>query len=228
VQKELFQRGGLLRAPAFALGVIALLPAALAGVAGLASASDAPASPPASAAPNARPTSTVILLRPPVPASSVTIGRSLPDPTPLIEKTQWVYDLKNSNGDLYLLGIHRVELPSPQSTPRALGRFAFELYEGATLLERARFDFPMLGDGQSPGGTSDAGTKLPIGGRAPSFAKISSRIGVMFPASTRGTRIEIVDRATDRRWTLPWPPMEMTAISDVESSSTDAGPSGGG
>jgi hypothetical protein len=45
----------------------------------------------------------------------------------------------------------------------------------------------------------------------------------MFPAAVRGTRIEIVDRALDRRWPLPWPPSEMTAFAADPAS--DAGQS---
>jgi hypothetical protein len=156
------------------------------------------------------------------------LGRTLPDPTALVSKDQWVYDLRYSAGDLYLLGIHHLELGAPQATPRAMGRFALELFEGATLLERARFDFPMLGDGAgltATKATPEAGTTLPIQGRPISLtAKVASRIGVMFPAAAKGTRLDIVDRATDRRWPLPWPPSEMTA----SDTSGDAGSGDGG
>jgi hypothetical protein len=164
----------------------------------------------------------------------------LPDPSPLSEKDQWIYDLRYAAGDLYLLGIHHVELALPQATPRAMGRFALELYEGATLIERARFDFPMLADvtpvasapraaasavGADAG--SNAGRERSLHGAPPSFAsKLVTRIGVMFPASKKGTRLIIVDRATDTRWPLPWPPLEMTSsVPSVGSSAVDAGSS---
>jgi hypothetical protein len=145
------------------------------------------------------------------------LTRTPPDPPALVEKAQWVYDLRYSQGELYLLGIHRIELAAPQATPRAMGRFAFELYEGTALLERARFDFPMLGDGTGVIPGADASTALPIQGRGPSFTKVTSRIGVMFPATARGTRLDIVDRALDRRWPLPWPPVEMRTESDNDA-----------
>ena len=79
-----------------------------------------------------------------------------------------------------------------------MGRFAIELFEGPTLIERVRFDFPMLG----PPEPLDAGYMAP-----PSLQKnLTTRIGVLFPAVNRGTRLELWDRATDRRWPLPWPP----------------------
>ena len=36
--------------------------------------------------------------------------------------------------------------------------------------------------------------------------KLSTRIGVMFPETSHGNRMELWDRATDRRYPLPWPP----------------------
>ena len=128
------------------------------------------------------------------------VSKTPPDPPALREKSQLVFDLRWDQGELYLLGVHHVDLPAPQETPRAMGRFAFELYEGPTLIERVRFDFPMLGAGES----RDAGSNVLA---APTYfeAKLKTRIGVMFPATKRGTRLELWDRATDKRYPLPWP-----------------------
>lgn len=137
--------------------------------------------------------------RPPAPgASTFVITKTPADPPPMVERAQWIFDLRWDKGDLYLLGVHGLALPQPQATPRAMGRFALELFEGAALVERVRFDFPLLGAGE----VLDAGRGAP-----PSFErKLVTRIGVMFPASKRGTRLELWDRATGRRWALPWPP----------------------
>ncbi|MGH7298022.1 MAG: hypothetical protein ACRELB_23990 [Polyangiaceae bacterium] len=123
----------------------------------------------------------------------ITITKTPPDPPPLVERSQWVYDLRWDHGDLWLVGVHPLELPAPQATPRAMGRFAVELFEGPTLIERVRFDFPLLGVAEPDG--------------SPSFGpRLKTRIGVVFPATRRGTRLELWDRATNRRWALPWPP----------------------
>lgn len=127
-----------------------------------------------------------------------------PDPPPLITKDQWVFDLRWDRGDVYLVAVHPLELPAPQATPRAIGRFAIELTEGRTLLERVRFDFPFLGVPEP-----DAGIRF--------SRRLMTRIGVMFPQSKRGNLLELVDRATGQRWKLPWPP---------ELLATDAGPGG--
>jgi hypothetical protein len=223
VQRRGLWRGKSPGAQKVLFALAAVSPILFALGAGKADAGDPPAPSPSVASSAPRPRATVLRTF----APAVTLGRAEPDPIPLVEKNQWVYDLRYSGGELYLLGIHHLELPSPQATPRAMGRFCLELYEGNTLLERARFDFPLLGDGANLaplGGTAslpEAGVKLPIGGRPPSLGRISSRIGVMFPAALRGTRIEIVDRALDRRWPLPWPPSEMTAL--AADSASDAG-----
>jgi hypothetical protein len=122
-----------------------------------------------------------------------------PDPPPMRERAQWVFDLRYDRGEVYLLEVHRLDLSAPQETPRAMGRFALELFEGPTLIERVRFDFPLLGDEPRDGGLRT----VPYFGK-----KLSTRIGVMFPASSRGTKLELLDRATDRRYPLPWPPTD--------------------
>ncbi|MGH7434456.1 MAG: hypothetical protein ACRENE_02195 [Polyangiaceae bacterium] len=126
-----------------------------------------------------------------------------PDPPPLVERRQWVFDLRWDRGDVWLLGTTAQDLEEPQPTPRVMGRFALELFEGdgslCTLVERVRFDFPMLGPPEG-----DAG---PPGTGVISLQRnLRTRIGVLFPSTKRGTRLELVDRATGRRWSLPWPP----------------------
>jgi hypothetical protein len=116
-----------------------------------------------------------------------------PDPPPLVSKDQWVFDLRWDKGEVFLVAVHPFSLPAPQATPRALGRFALELWEGRTLVERVRFDFPFLGVPEPDGGIR--------------FSKsLTTRIGVMFPQTKRGTLLELVDRSTGQRYRLPWPP----------------------
>ncbi len=142
-------------------------------------------------------------------APDLVVTSTPADPTPLIERSQWVFDLRWDRGDVWLLDVEPLELRAPQATPRAMGRFALELFEGPALIERVRFDFPMLG-APEPG---DAGWKAP-----PSLTqKLRTRVGVVFPATPRGTRLELWDRATNRRWSLPWPPAAGPAAIDAGS-----------
>lgn len=138
-----------------------------------------------------------------------------PDPPPLSEREQWVFVLRWSRDEPYLVSIRKTDMGAPHPTPRVMGRFALELYEGPTLIERVRFNFPMLGGAEAP----DAGWKTP-----PRFEpRLTTRIGVFFPATKRGTRLELWDRATDRRWPLPWPP-KVGISTEPPAPTHDAGP----
>jgi hypothetical protein len=142
----------------------------------------------------------------PAPEAGFIITKTPPDPAAMSERQQWVFDLRWDRGDIYLLEVHKIDMGEPHLTPRVMGRFALELFEGPTLIERVRFDFPMLGPPPAP----DAG-KTP----ARFEPKLRTRIGVLFPATKRGTRLELWDRATNVRMPLAWPPVEGTARSDA-------------
>lgn len=135
----------------------------------------------------------------------IIITKTPPDPEPLVERSQWVFDLRWERGDVYLVGVHPLELPAPQATPRVMGRFALELFTGKTLVERVRFDFPLLGAAEPDASLSFT-------------PKLKTRIGVVFPATSKGTRLELLDRATGRRWGLPWPPNEPLPVNAADAA----------
>jgi hypothetical protein len=127
-------------------------------------------------------------------SAGVKRSRAQPDPAPLVSDHQYVFDLRYKNGDLILLGTREERLAAPIATARAFGRFALELYEGPALIERVRFDFPFLGAGV---GVEDGGIF--------SAKKLTTRIGVLFPKTARGTHLVLVDRASLVSYPLPWP-----------------------
>jgi hypothetical protein len=123
----------------------------------------------------------------------------LPDPKPLLTRHQWIVDLGYRGGAVVSGGARRVELPKPLSTPRFMGRFALELYVGKELIDRVRFDFPLLG-------ADEYADTPPRWDSPPSFERhLSTRSAVMLPQSERATRALLVDRATGNVWALPWP-----------------------
>jgi hypothetical protein len=193
-------------------------PAALALLGTMCTSTPPVASPPPPASPTPADTSswvlpavplarrTILLLRPPpIGPDASGITATAADPTPLVERTQWIYDLRYDKGELYLAGVHTTQLPAPRETPRVMGRFALEIYAGPALLERVRFDFPGLGAYERP-----QEGKMPLHEPVSFGSKLRTRVGVMLPATARGTRLELWDRATNRRWPLPWPATEMT------------------
>ncbi len=167
--------------------------------------------------PLARSRAVVLLSPPPAGPDAGAILPIVPDPPALVEQGQWVYDLRYDRADVFLVGVHRVSLLEPRATPRVMGRFALELYSGPTLIERVRFDFPGLG-AADPSVAKDGG-KQPLHGGVSLTAKLATRVGVMLPATQRGTKLELWDRATDRRWRLPWPASEVT--SELIDAATD-------
>lgn len=180
---------------------------------------DSPA-PSGSSTPAPKTTRVILMPAPPPPAPSAPpdagdnpwiVSKTPPDPQPIVTKLQWVYDLRWDKGDVYLLGVHPLELPAPQATPRVMGRFALELFEGPTLVERVRFDFPMLTTGGIP--QPDAGTRKTYEDRqrVDFDSKLITRIGVVFPSTRRGNRLDLFDRATGVRLKLPWPPVQASS-----------------
>ncbi len=160
----------------------------------------------------------VVRLNPAPKPPSGPISKTPPDPTPPTKaKAKYLFDLKYDKGDPYLVSIRKLELHAPEEAPRVMGRFALELFEGPTLIERVRFDFPMLAVQEA-----DAGYTSP-----PRFEpKLTTRVGVFFPALSKGTRLELWDRATDRRWELPWPIPASAVDTPAAKGPGDAGPDG--
>jgi hypothetical protein len=125
-----------------------------------------------------------------------------PDPPPLVTRQQWSLRLGYRSGQVSLRGARRVELAKPASTPRVFGRFALELYVGKELVDRVRFDFPLLGADE----LVSAGGGIAADNRSPAFAPgLATQATIQVPRSDRPTRAAIVDRATGTVWPLPWP-----------------------
>ncbi len=129
------------------------------------------------------------------------LSGSAPDPEPLLMAEQWQYQLLYQNGGPSVESFQKQTLPRPIPTPRRMGRFALELWIGHELIDRVRFDFPLIAAEEQPGIK-----RRPLHD-APSLAPNAiARIRVSVPASPRATRLMLVDRATEKTQELPWPP----------------------
>ncbi len=135
------------------------------------------------------------------PAAPPPLSGSAPDPEALSMAEQWEYQMLYQNGAPTVEGVQHRVLPKPVSTPRRMGRFALELWIGKELVDRVRFDFPIIGAEEQPGVK-----RRPLHD-SPSLAPHAiARIRVSLPASPRATRLVLVDRATQKSQDLPWPP----------------------
>lgn len=127
--------------------------------------------------------------------SAVPRCSNLPDPSPL-RTDHWVeLALRFDRGKLELSKSTAYNTRKSETTKRVMGRFAAELWIGCELIDRVRFDFPLLGT------TTDQKDT-----HAPNF-EASGRYDavVSIPDSDRATRLELVDRATSERRILDWP-----------------------
>lgn len=115
----------------------------------------------------------------------------LPDPTPLTCDAVYVLTVKWDKGTLTLDKVRTEKLAQKAALPRKFGRFAAELYVGDTLLERLRFDIPLLVDDSVASETYAKG--------------LVTTVDVKIPDSERPNRLEIWDRATDKRWKFVYP-----------------------
>jgi hypothetical protein len=124
----------------------------------------------------------------------------LPDPAPLTSTVYWEYRLQFREGATEVAKVERRVFESPVVTQRNIGRFAIELWIGRELIERVRFDFPLLGAESPPTGAQSVR-------EAPRFEPgLEAERIVLVPSSDRATRAQLVDRATGKVQALPWPP----------------------
>ncbi|GEM_PF-1281629 len=117
----------------------------------------------------------------------------LPDPAPLRVSSQFDFVVLFDKGSVSVLSASAVELKLPVPSERRLGRYAFELWRGAVLVERVRFDFPLLGAGDS-------------GGESEFEAGLTTQVQVRVPQSDRASSARILDRKTRVVVKVDWPP----------------------
>jgi hypothetical protein len=132
-------------------------------------------------------------------APSTTPRPSPPDPEPLRTPKQYELRLVYENGRITVEAVRALTFRQPVVTARNMGRFALELWIGQELIDRVRFDFPLLGV-EEPKASKRKRLYEP-----PSFGgKLAAT--VLVPASTRVRLAVILDRATGKETELSWPP----------------------
>jgi hypothetical protein len=127
-------------------------------------------------------------------------SRTAPDPPPIRSSEQYVLTFRYNAGQVTYLGAQHATLPQARATPRVAGRYAVELLSGPTVVERVRFDFPLLGADELAGRRREYNAPP----RFETRAVVTYR--VLVPDSSRFSHARLVDRATGRVWTIAWPP----------------------
>src|SRR5690606_30044922 len=154
----------------------------------------------------------------PAAARELAGAQAPPDPEPLRQKEQWEYSVEWKAGALTVTGVRPVDMKRPVVTPRRMGRYAIELWIGRELVERVRFDLPLLGaEGPEAAGVA---TRFP----PPNIAKGAHvRARVLVPRAARARRALLIDRATGEAIALPWPP-DQAGRPAAAASNTEARP----
>jgi hypothetical protein len=124
-----------------------------------------------------------------------------PDPPPLVTRAQWLYHFVYKRGQVTVARVEKKEFERPVATERRVGRFAVELWVGRELVERVRFDFPLLAADPAPEGRKQSLRGTPAFGPG---AETSREVAV--PASDRAMKAVLVDRLNGHTTPLPWPP----------------------
>jgi hypothetical protein len=127
---------------------------------------------------------------------------SAPDPEPLRQAAQYEYEVVYEHGELRVASVRRVTYPNPVVTARRMGRYAIELWIGQELIERVRFDFPLTAADEAP----PSGPEPLNAPRHNLGSGVTATQKLLVPAAERARRAVLVDRATNARTELPWPP----------------------
>lgn len=116
-----------------------------------------------------------------------------PDPAPISTRDQLEYLFAFEKGEMKVVSHRAFQVAQPEPTTRRVGRFAVEFWTGAQMLERVRFDFPLLG------GTEVEGDQAIEQG-------LSAQKLVRVPFVERATSARLLDRKTRKVIELAWPP----------------------
>jgi hypothetical protein len=126
-------------------------------------------------------------------------GGFAPDPPTRANRVHWVFDLSARGGKVSIDRVKAVSFDKPAETPRVVGRFALEFYVGRELLDRVRFNVPLMG-GEPPVGNRN---NLP----KPRFDQnVTARVQARMADTTRAAYLLLVDRESGDTQKFLWPP----------------------
>ena len=131
-----------------------------------------------------------------------------PDPQALRLADQYEYTLHYENEKIRLSAVRLVHFPKPVVTARRIGRYAVELWIGRELIDRVRFDFPLLAASEP---TPEKRHKIY---ETPQLTGGPYTVTVLVPAAPRARSARLVDRASRKQAELTWPPAP-TALGDI-------------
>jgi hypothetical protein len=126
-------------------------------------------------------------------------GGFAPDPPAHASRANWVFEIRVHEGRVSVDRVRPITFAKPAETPRAVGRFALELYIGRELLDRVRFNVPLMGGEATEGNRNN----LP----KPRFEQnVNARLIARMADNPRAAYLLVVDRETGDTQKFAWPP----------------------
>jgi len=140
-----------------------------------------------------------------------------PDPPAHASRKQWTVEVTARGGKVTAERAAAATLDRPAETARVFGRFALELWVGKELLDRARFNVPLMGGEPSQGNRN----KLP----RPRFDQgVTTKVTVRIADHDRAAYAQLVDRETGDTQKLSWPPAADGRLLPWKNELTEAKP----
>jgi hypothetical protein len=140
-----------------------------------------------------------------------------PDPPAHASRINWIFDITTRDGKVNVEKVRSVTYAHPAETPRVVGRYALELYIGRELLDRVRFNAPLMG-GEAPIRNRNNFPK-------PRFDQnVVARLEARMADNDRAAYLLLVDRETGAVQKLRWPPEPDGRLATWYSGLSDASP----
>lgn len=143
------------------------------------------------------------------------VGGFAPDPPGHASRAHWVFEISVRQGRVSVDRVEPITFAKPAETPRAVGRFALELYIGRELLDRVRFNAPLMGGEVTEGNRNN----LP----RPRFDQnVTAHLTARMADNPRAAYLLVVDRETGDTQKFAWPPESDGRILLWKSGLSDA------
>ena len=116
-------------------------------------------------------------------------GGFAPDPPGHASQKQWIFEVTMKGNQVSAARAKPTMLDKPAESPRVLGRFALELWVGRELLDRVRFNVPLMGGEPTIGNRN----RLP----KPRFEEnVTAHVSARMADHPRAAYLLLVDRET--------------------------------
>jgi hypothetical protein len=123
----------------------------------------------------------------------------------------WLLGLHYVRGAIRIDSVQAVHLDEASEGDRLTGRFALELWSNQTLLDRLRFDFPLLAAEVAP-----PSAQRPVHREASFAPGAEVLITLQVPTIPEINRAQIVDRVTGQITEIAWPPVVTAVPADAK------------